>query len=234
MNVSIVAVPLIALLATAAGQSSWANLTTDHFDVYYRVRQNDGGISAIANDAERAYAQVSFDLGRQLADKVTLIIVRTKDDGNAVKEIVGPDGSSDRRQLILPIASIDPHVVLLHELTHQFELQLIGSVGDTPVWASEGLADHEADAWSPADVSAVRVALAGGSIPEVGHFAASDRVWGHALFDFVATEYGLRGLRQYVAALHSSAFAGDSAPAVFGMTVDDFDWEFKMFVVSRF
>jgi hypothetical protein len=167
--------------------------------------------------------------------RVPLIVIRSQTEQAAIVDAVGASGSSDQHFLVLPIdASINLRAVLVHELTHRFETELPMRVSDTPEWIAEGLADHEADQWSPSDLGTVRAALATQSIPAVGRFSESDRVWGHAVFDFVAAEYGLRGLRQYVSAPQGASFNQDSMRSALGVSVDDFDWAFKMFIRARY
>jgi hypothetical protein len=222
------------------GQPSWTSRATDHFDIYYHRQQSDRVVDAVANDAELAYRRISFDLRHELSEKVQLILVQSNSDlprdEQSAAEIVRANGSPDRHHLLLSLESIDDRrSVLLHELTHQFEFEMMAPWSDVPVWVSEGLADHQADAWSSSDVRDLRRALASGSIPAVGALEPSDRLWGHAVFDFVAAEYGTRGLQLYLMALRSSSFAaGDSGRVALGVAPDDFDWAFKIFVRARF
>ncbi|HUK33729.1 MAG TPA: hypothetical protein VLV86_07455 [Vicinamibacterales bacterium] len=232
-----VVAPMALLLAAAGlsyGQTSWSVYHADHFDIYYPAGQ-DAKVVSIASDAEAAYSLISFDLGRELGEKVQLILIRSQSEQSAIVDAVGANGSPDRRFLVLPTdTSFNLRGVLVHELTHQFETELPMQLSDTPAWVTEGLAEHEVGEWSASDLATIRAALLAQSIPAVSHVDASDRVWGHALFDFVATEYGLVGLRHYVSALVSNAFGDDSSRAAFGVTVEDFDWAFKMFVRARF
>jgi hypothetical protein len=55
-------------------------------------------------------------------------------------------------------------------------------------------------------------------------------VWAHAVFDFVAAEYGTQGLRQYLAALRTGS---DSTRVAFGVAATDFDQAFQVFVRRR-
>ena len=67
-----------------------------------------------------------------------------------------------------------------------------------PAWVHEGLSDHETGTWASSELLTLRDAAAAGVIPAVASLADSDRLWGHAVFDFVAAEYGTQGVRRYL------------------------------------
>jgi hypothetical protein len=105
---------------------------------------------------------------------------------------------------------------------------------DAP-WVSEALADHYGSLWDPSAVVTIRDALADGSLPSVEDLKAPDRHWGHAVFDFVAAEYGAEGIRRYLAALQGGpAVRSDAIRAAFGVSPSDFNTAFQRYVRTRF
>jgi hypothetical protein len=89
-------------------QNSWTVHPTDHFDIYYRSPQDAAVVDRMAIDAERAYARVSFDLGRELVEKTPVIVARSPDDQASIVEAVGRSGSPERRLLVRWAASATP------------------------------------------------------------------------------------------------------------------------------
>jgi hypothetical protein len=72
-------------------------------------------------------------------------------------------------------------------------------------------------------------------IPAVASLNDSDRLWGRAVFEFVAAEFGSRGVRQYLAALrNASPAAADVSHAALGVAASEFDGAFRAYVRVRF
>jgi hypothetical protein len=220
-------------------QTSWTTRPTDHFEIYYRLQQNERVIEAVAREAEQAYSRVSFDLKYEMRKKVPLILVPSDRelprDEDAAGTVIRASGSPDGDHLLLSLESVENRpTVLVHELTHQFEFEMIPRSIPLPEWVLEGLADHEAGVWTTADVLTMRDAAIRDRIPQITSLMA-DRLWGHALLDFVAAEFGNQGVQQYLTALRGSAATdGNASRIAFGLVEDDFDWAFKRFIRSRF
>jgi len=218
--------------------ASWMVRATDHFDIYYE-RQHERALDEIAREAERAYARVSFDLKHELAARVPLILVQTDrelpQDRRQASELVRASGAPDRDHVLLALEPSDGRaVVLAHELTHQFEFEMIPLSSGVPAWVHEALSDHETGTWTPSDLVRLRDAAAAGVMPTVAGGAPLDRLWGHAVFDFVAAEYGTQGMRRYLTALRDGPPTSDSVLAPFGITASDFDRAFQTYVRTRF
>jgi hypothetical protein len=124
----ILAVAALALVLSA-GQfiptsATWRVRATEHFDIFYSQSRD---LEAIAQEAERAYARISRDLGRQVSAKVPLILLPTKRDlprnEQEAAVIVRASGAPlDRDHLLLPVEpNADREKMLAHELTHIFE-----------------------------------------------------------------------------------------------------------------
>jgi hypothetical protein len=211
----------------------WRTRTTEHFDIYHTEQMDP---DEIAREAERAYSRVSADLGRDVSEKIPLILLPTNGDlprdRSEASAIVRASQAPDRDHLLLPLEPRDRRaVVLAHELTHIIQLSLDPN-GRLPKWVSEGVADHETGTWESSDLLKLREAAASGGVPSVANLTESDRAWGHAVFDFVAAEYGPQGLQRYLSALQNGG-GSDATRAAFGVTVADFDRAFHQYVRAR-
>ena len=215
--------------------SVWRTRATDHFDIFH-TQQAD--LDEIASEAERAYSHVSFELRHDLSVKVPLILLPTNRDlprdRPEATAIVRASGAPAVDHLLLPVEPRDRRATaLVHELTHIFQFEL---VPDSPVSrsAAEGLADHMTGTWEPSDLLNIREVAAAGLIPSVASLTGSDRAWGHAVFDFVAAEYGSQGVRRYLIALgDNSGPVADIIRAAFSVTAADFDRAFHAYVKTR-
>jgi hypothetical protein len=207
--------------------------------IHYQPQQRSH-VDAVAREAERAYARLSFTLRHELTDKIPLILVRKDRDlprnEEQARALVNASRAAERHHVLVSAETFQkrPGIVLPHELTHLFLFELLPQDRD-PSWVSEGLSDHHGGLWEPSELVKVRDALVHGSVPAVENLTAVDRHWGHAVLDFVAAEYGAQGIRQYLAALRSAPTArGDAIRVAFGVSAHDFNATFQTYVRTRF
>jgi hypothetical protein len=226
--------------AQAGHVGPWHIHPTAHFDIYYQAPQRSH-LQAVAMEAELAYARIGVDLRHDLAEKMPLILVRQDRDlprnVEEARELVTASGASERDHLLLSAETFAQRPsVVAHELTHQFLFELLPASAIDMPWVSEGVSDHQSATWDAVDLVKVRDALVLGRLPAVESLTASDRHWGHAVFDFVAAEYGAHGVRQYLSALRSglTRSTADIIRVVFGVSASDFDRAFHRYVRSRF
>jgi hypothetical protein len=214
---------------------AWRTRTTDHFDIYH-TQQAD--LEQIAREAERAYSRLSLDLRHNLPVKVPLILLPTDRDlprdRQEATELVRASGAPNVDHLLLPVEPRDRRTTALaHELTHIFQYELVPH-SRVARWAAEGLADHMTDTWQSSDLLKIRELAAADLIPPIASLADSDRAWGHAVFDFIAAEYGAQGVRRYLIALRDiSASPDDIIRAAFSVTPPDFERAFHAYVRTR-
>lgn len=228
------------VLAQDRRAQTWDTHATDHFDIYYQPQQRSY-VDAVAREAERAYARISFALRHELAAKMPLILVREDRDlprnEEQARALVTASRAPERDHLLLSAETFAkrPSIVLAHELTHQFVFELLPQADRDAPWVSEALPDYHSGFWEPTELVKVRDALADGSVPPVEDVANSDRHWGHAVFDFVAAEYGAQGIRQYLAALRGRSTARSEAIRLaFGVSADDFNAAFQTYLRTHF
>ena len=119
----------------------WFIYETDHFVIYYypEIEQH---LERIAGYAESAYQQISSDLKHDLAHKVPLILFKTHSEFE--QQNVDPGRGAGRRRRVRRAVSASACVMpideppdrlyglIVHELTHQFEFDIIPHVADPP------------------------------------------------------------------------------------------------------
>jgi hypothetical protein len=218
----------------------WSTRATEHFDLYFQPAQGTR-VDAVAREAERAYARVSNLLRYDLAARMDILLLASDRDQPldpaGAYQLVRVSGASFRDHLLLSVESFDRQgpALLVHELTHQFMFELVPDVGGGAAWIAEALPDHHAGAWDPAELTRLRDAVANGRIPDVSRLTAADRHWGRAVFDFVAAEYGARGIRAYLEALRESPISmRDPIRVAFDTTPAEFNAAFRGFARARF
>src|SRR6476659_2519748 len=112
----------------------WNIYTTEHFEIFYYPALEQH-LERVAGYAESAYQQISADLKHDLSFKVQLILFKTHSEFEQ-QNVAPPDASSEgvgafaepvRNRMLLPID--DPpdrlYGLIVHELTHQFEFDII-------------------------------------------------------------------------------------------------------------
>src|SRR5881275_1494322 len=188
----------------------WMIYTTDHFEIYYypEIEQH---LERVAGYAESAYQQISADLKHDLSFKVPLMLFKTHSefeqenvDPGAAQEGVGAFAEPVRQRMLMPIddPSDQLYGLIVHELTHQFEFDIIpqGLIRrSVPLWVNEGLSDYERGQWEPLDLMAVRDAAIADIVPKMtdlegygGGGGPSRLIYnlGHAVFEYIEAKYG--------------------------------------------
>src|SRR5216684_7095504 len=111
----------------------WYIYTTDHFEIFYYPALEQH-LERIAGYAESAYQQISADLKHDLSFKVQLILFKTHSefeqenvDPGAAQEGVEAFAEPVRQRMLMPIdfPSDQQYGLIVHELTHQFEFDII-------------------------------------------------------------------------------------------------------------
>lgn len=194
---------------------AWQLRATDHFDIYHQAPQAQADAAAI--EAERAYARISANMNHELTARMPLILVANDADlprtaAQAYRLVAASGAPIEVDHLLLSEETVAqrPYWVA-HELTHPFLFELLPAPQDYAAWVSESLADHHSGTWQPVALAAVRDVLTSGRVPAVENLTASDRHWGHAVFDYIASQYGADGVRRYIAVLSRRPQSGGDA-----------------------
>jgi len=233
----------------------WHIYTTDHFEIYY-YPETERHLERVASYAESAYQKVSADLKHDLSFKVPLIIFKTHSEfeqenvapGEA-QEGVGAFAEPEQHRMVLPIDSPPDQLygLIVHELTHQFEFDIIPQSlirRSVPLWVNEGLSDYERGLWSPIDLMTVRDAAVADIVPKMSELegyggSSNPRLiynLGHAVFEFIEAKFGKEGIRQYLFSLRKSVIGGgeDAYEEALKMKKDEFDQAFERYLKDRF
>src|SRR5207302_5860458 len=233
----------------------WMVYTTDHFEIYYYPEMKQH-LERVAGYAESAYQQVSADLKHDLSFKVPLILFKTHSEfeqenvapGEA-QEGVGAFAEPEQHRMVLPMDAPSDQLygLIVHELTHQFEFDIIPQSlirRSVPLWVNEGLSDYERGRWSPMDLMTVRDAAVADIVPKMsemegyGNTSNPRLVYnlGHAVFEFIEAKFGKEGIRQFMFALRKSVIGGgeDAYEEALKMKKDEFDQAFERYLKDRF
>jgi hypothetical protein len=234
----------------------WKIYTTDHFEIYY-YPEIESHLERVSSYAESAYQQISADLKHDLSFKVQMILFKTHSEFEQ-QNVAPPDASSEgvgafaepvRNRMVLPIDDTPDRLygLIVHELTHQFEFDIIPQSlirRSVPLWVNEGLSDYERGQWTPTDLMTVRDAAVADIVPKMsemegyGNTSNPRLVYnlGHAVFEFIEAKYGKEGIRQFMFALRKSVIGGgeDAYEEALKMKRDEFDQSFERYLKDRF
>jgi beta-lactamase regulating signal transducer with metallopeptidase domain len=243
--------PATAQAAAAVVQppGDWRIRQTDHFEIYY---QPDLDLHAVrvAEEVERAYERISFDLKHNLAFKVPIVLLHRASEleqsaaaGSVGRSHVAPvsDPFRDRILLAMDQPSDAWSGLITHELAHVFGFDILPAAG-TPQWIVEGLAEYLRGAWDPSDLVVLRDSVRASAIPKLsglrddGGAPVPRLVYGvgHAAFDFIESRWGKAGVRQFLFRLRQSASGGDPYQAAFQLGRDEVDLAFERYLTDRF
>jgi hypothetical protein len=233
----------------------WQIYTTDHFEIYYypEIEQH---LERVASYAESAYQHVSSELKYDLAFKIPLILFKTSSEfqqqnviPGAAQEGVGAFAEPTRYRIVMPLDEPPDllYRLIVHELTHQFEFDIIPTSlirRTVPLWVNEGLSDYMTGIWRPIDLMTVRDAAVADIIPKMTELEGYTNVGsvrmiynlGHAVFEFIESRWGKEGIRQYLFSLRKSVIGGgeDAYMEAFKLTPEEFDQEFDKYLKDRF
>ena len=163
-----------------------------------------------------------------------IVLVRRERDLPATDGPIDPGGQAGQR-IVISLESLDRRTgILVHELTHQFAFDIVPGTSRVAPFVIEGLAEHQRGAWNTSDLRRTRDAVAAGAIPSVATLGNSDSHWAHAVFDFVAARRGEEGVRRLLFALRAHETLVQAVPTAFGFAQDQFDREFRNYVMLRF
>ena len=124
----------------------WFRYETDHFIIYYYA-EIEPHLERMAGYAESAYQQVSSELKHDLAHKVPLILFQTSSEfqqqnviPGAAQEGVGAFAEPIRQRIVMPMDEPPDllYRLILHELTHQFDYDIIPAIAGAPHHAALG------------------------------------------------------------------------------------------------
>ncbi len=233
----------------------WLIYETDHFSIYY-YPEIEPHLERMAGYAESAYQHISAELKHDLVGKVSLILYQTSSEfqeqnviPGAAQEGVGAFAEPTRKRIVMPMDEPPDllYRLIVHELTHQFEFDMIPTSlirRDMPLWINEGLSDYMTGYWRPLDLMMVRDAAVTDIVPKMsklnnyGEFSSPRMIYnlGHAVFEFIESRWGKKGLQDYILALRKSVIGGgeDAFQEAFDLKDEEFDQQFEKYLKDRF
>lgn len=224
----------------------WREYATPHFRISYYDRV-EPQLEKIASFAESAYDDLARKLNFQIPEPIPIIAYATHSDFlqtnvivNFIPEGVGAFATPARNRMVLPVDMPDLQLqrLLHHELVHifQYEIFFQGGLGRAiaarpPLWFMEGMASYLADDEDSRDRILMRDAALTDRVPSVsdpvgGYFAYR---FGNKVFEFVESEWGLEGLRDFVFEFRNAMGGNVERPIkrAFDLEVEEFDARFR-------
>jgi Tol biopolymer transport system component len=238
----------------AYDQFAWKTYKSTHFLIYYYDKEA-GSLQKVASFAESAYDDISRELNFQIPKPINLIYYATHTDFeqtntllNFIPEGVGAFALPTRNRMVLPIDMPDEKLqeLIAHELTHVFQFEILfngnyirAMTTNAPQWLTEGMASYFGKDEDSKDKMVLRDAVLSDRVPEIsqrgiyGFFAYR---FGHAVFDFIAAEWGKDAVRDFV-----FEYRNQIGPSVertvkrtFNVTGEDFDIRFRRYLRQKY
>lgn len=265
MKKSLLAVSLLLLSGPAGAQYfgqnkivydrfEWKTYRSTHFTVYFYDRERIS-LQKVTSYAESAYDDISRQLNFQIPKPINLIYYATHSDFeqtntllNFIPEGVGAFALPSRNRMVLPVDLPDEKLqqLIAHELTHVFQFEILfggnylrAATTNAPQWFIEGMASYYGNDEDNKDRMILRDAVLADQVPEItqkginGFFAYR---FGHAVFDFVAAEWGKDAVRDLLFEFRNQ-IAGSLEKTVkraFNVSGEDFDIKFRRYLRQRY
>jgi beta-lactamase regulating signal transducer with metallopeptidase domain/biopolymer transport protein ExbD len=226
--------------------SDWQVYSTSNFEILFRAGLN-ADVQRVEREADRAYRRVSSDLRHELSTRPNLVLFATSSErdrvvANGALQGTVPGAGS---KILLALDRPDDRfrADIAHEVTHEFEFDILPAavLRNNPEWILEGLAEHEGELWAAGDEELLRGLVRTDRVPALSAFERTTEhrlpyAVGHAAFDFIATRWGLNGIRQMFLLMRQrqGADRGGLYYAAFGISAEAFDQAFDRYLRDRF
>lgn len=232
----------------------WKVYRSPHFDIHYYDAVAPQ-LQQLVSLAESAYLDVSKALDHEVKDRIPLLLYATHADFEQTNVIleeidqgVGAFAEPFSNRMVVPVdnPSDFQFSLIKHELTHIFEYDILfaGSLRRTlrarpPFWLMEGLASYVGDDEDTFAQMVIRDGVVNNLVPSVRQLTGGylSYRYGHAVFDFMASEWGQEGVRTFLFEFRKSLLANDLDKAfkdAFGVDVDQFDRRFARFLRQKY
>jgi len=233
----------------------WTVYRSPHFDVHYYF-QDDKQLEEVVSEIESAYLDLSKRLDHELSARIPILLYRTHTEFEQtnvqmgeIPEFVGAFAEPFQNRMVLPIDQPPDrrYKLIRHEMTHifQFDIFYAGSLrrmmrAAPPTWLMEGMASYLADDEDTFDQMVIRDAVLNNLVPSIRQLDVLSFLtyrYGNAIFDFIETNYGPQGVRNFLFEFRKSLLSTNPEKAfkdAFGLTVDAFDRRFARFLRQRY
>jgi hypothetical protein len=233
---------------------SWQTYKSTHFTIYF-YKKEEVTLAKVASYAESAYDEISRALNFQIPKSINLIYYADHSDfeqtntlTDFIPEGVGAFALPSRNRMVLPVDMSDEKLqqLIAHELTHVFQFEIIfggnylrAATTNAPQWLMEGMASYFGNDEDNKDRMVLRDAVLSDQVPEVsqksigGYFAYR---FGHAVFDFIAAEWGKDAVREFVFEFRTviGPSIEKAVKRAFNISAEDFDIKFRRFLRQRY
>ena len=232
----------------------WKTYRSTHFTIYFYSKER-ASLQKVASFAESAYDDISRQLNFQIPKPINLIYYATHSDFeqtntllNFIPEGVGAFALPSRNRMVLPVDMADEKLqqLIAHELTHVFQFEILfggnylrAATTSAPQWFLEGMASYYGNDEDNKDRMVLRDAVLADQVPEIaqrgisGFFAYR---FGHAVFDFIAAEWGKDAVREFLFEFRSQVGGSLEKPIrrTLNISPEDFDIRFRRFLRQRY
>ena len=233
---------------------NWKTYRSTHFVIYFYEKEANS-LQKVASFAESAYDDISRALNFQIPKPINLIYYATHADFeqtntllNFIPEGVGAFALPTRNRMVLPIDMPDPKLqqLIAHELTHVFQFEMLfngnylrAMTTNAPQWLMEGMASYFGKDEDAKDQMVLRDAVLSDRVPEIstrqvyGYIAYR---FGHAVFDFIAAEWGQDAVRDFLFEYRNQIGANieRAVKRTFNVSGEDFDIRFRRYLRQRY
>ena len=258
--VLLLAVPAAAQIGYIGGKNKirydtfdWKVYETPHFRISYYDRA-EPSLDEVASFAESAYDELARRLNFQILKPIPMLIYATHAEFEQTNVMVGfiPEGvgafaTPSRNRMVLPVdlPKLELQALIQHELGHIFQYEILyqGRRGRAfykrpPLWYMEGMASYLGNDENSLDEAWMRDAALSDSVPSLEQPVSGFLAYrfGHMVFEFIESEWGEDGLRDFIFAFRNTMSGNVSRPLgrVFKMTVEEFDAEFRTWLRHRY
>ncbi len=255
------AVPVAAQFQDSFGKNKiqyrkfdWKIYHSPHFDIYY-YSSEEKLLDKVASFAESAYDRLSRAFDHQISKSIPLIFYATHSAFeqnniiiNFIPESIGAFANPVKDRMVLPVDLPDVELfeLVMHELTHVFQYEVIfegkfGSLGgsNAPQWFTEGMASYMAKDENENAKMFLRDAVVNDRIPSIlqrgvhGYMAYR---FGHAAFDYIEQRWGQEGFRDFIYEFRNT-FGGRTDKALeraLKIKPEDFDLDFRRWLRKKY
>ncbi|HXM76599.1 MAG TPA: hypothetical protein VN971_07480, partial [Thermoanaerobaculia bacterium] len=235
-------------------QFDWRTYRSTHFTIYFYEKERTS-LQKVASYAESAYDDISRQLNFQIPKPINLIYYATHSDFeqtntllNFIPEGIGAFALPSRNRMVLPVDLPDEKLqqLIAHELTHVFQFEILfggnylrAATTNAPQWFLEGMASYYGNDEDNKDRMVLRDAVLADRVPEVTQRGINGYIayrFGHAVFDFIAAEWGKDATREFVYEFRNQIGASveKAVKRQFNVSGEDFDIKFRRYLRQRY
>lgn len=237
----------------------WKIYETDHFRIHF-YHKDRKALAMVSQIVEEAYQKLSVLTGVKIDKKIPIIYYRNHMEfeqtnlypGIVPEEVMGFSEPFQKR-VVVPIdfPYWELKRLLTHELTHVFEYYMLYKDVKpsmlarvrVPLWMMEGFAEYCTGEWEPFSETIVRDAVLHDMVPALSRYGELYSTnprdpydFGHAIFDFIESKYGLTGVRKLWWEVKKNRFIRFTNPLkeAFNLEREQFNNIFKQYLRKKY